>query len=326
MAQSFEDLTKLVIADTKGEYDNAIIQAGRQESLGGPIKTQQHARDKGAMPRVTAEIDLSHLAHFQLLPGEIRQKIYKYLWSDQRVMIGRTKTIHQIDGPENHRLARNYLWFRDRTTHTIIPLKDEDEIPESPMGLILSCRSIHTDVIHWLYATTQFVFYSVKAARRFLKLISPEVKASICHIEIFYAVYNDPQPVNDRTWKDRSDASWMALWRRLSDELPSLKVFYVDLTLYHRTVLNMQPGDPLSDLYSDLCDFTCFPQLEWLGMMLRAKIPTDLPYMMMPTFHALSTGILKGMREDLSVRFCQTRNKGRNTEVLIEFDPLYHIF
>lgn len=247
---------------------------GQVELESTPSEPSRPEPDEQAKP-VEDEIDLSALSRIQLLPGELRQMIYNYTWEHHRVLIGRDMREAQGQTKPPYKLTNFKLPVRDRKTHRFLTnqpfLPPRPYLPPLPLNLMLSCKSMYNDMLLQFYARTQFVFESTKSLRRFLDAVRPEAKAVIRHVELRSMMYNEPQRTADQAWKAKRDAAWLHICERMAEELPSLQVLFLDVTVFSVSK-KLQVGEPWSEPYLAFCDREN-GGLEWVDATVRSSQP-----------------------------------------------------
>lgn len=172
-------------------------------------------------------------SRLQLLPGELRQKIFGYLLDCHRVWINR----RYYSGEDNilrYRLGYHRLPFRDPKTQQLPESKDVDAA-SMPLNLILTCKSIRDETLFYFYANLQFAFHTLETFREFLDMISPKVKAVIRHIEIYHGGLQEHLCWFNHIRGARRVIAWKSPWAYVAEELPSLKIFHLNRFTYIKT-------------------------------------------------------------------------------------------
>ena len=169
---------------------------------------------------------------FLNLPGELRTKIYEMIYETYRVEIIRAKPKEANQRSGRYRLYHRSLPPRDPTTH-VIPAAGRNRTPPSPpLGLILTCKSIHYETLLYLYTNAQFMFSSPKTITAFLKRTPEIAQCAIRHLELRHVMYNEPRFTKFREFKCRSDMTWYLACHAMSQSFTSLRVLHLDLAVW----------------------------------------------------------------------------------------------
>lgn len=168
------------------------------------------------------------------LPGEIRHKIYEYIFDTHRVEIVRARA-KDPDRPKRirYRLQHRQLPPRDPQTHAVPSScgSRPAPFPPLPLSLVFTCKEMYRETLLFLYSTTQFVFSSTKAIHSFLRHTAPEAQGAIRHLELNHVMYNEPRLTAFRPFKGRSDMAWYLACHGMAHAFTSLRELHLDLTV-----------------------------------------------------------------------------------------------
>lgn len=195
------------------------------------------------------------------LPGEVRMKIYNYLWDSYRVSIERNAFISP-----RYKLSYNELGKRDPNTHKLYHDTSSQELFST--GLIFTCKCIYRETLQLLYSNTHFVFCTTHSARRFLDTVTPDAKAAIKHLELRNTTYNEPLLNEHRTFKRRSDIAWSSVCERFARDLTALQTLDLDSTIFGWP-LPLHVDGTWSRPYMHFCGFRETGRLTWVNVNLR---------------------------------------------------------
>ncbi|KAL2010096.1 hypothetical protein VTN00DRAFT_5903 [Thermoascus crustaceus] len=164
------------------------------------------------------------------LPGEIRDKVYEYIFETHRVEIVRAK----VKDPRRirYRLQHRQLLPRDPVTHTVPSRGISFPLSPLALALVFTCKEIYRETLLFLYSTTQFVFTSSKTIRSFLEKTNPEAQGAIRHLELDHVMYNEPRLTAFRWCKDRSDMAWYLACHGMAYNFTSLRELHLNLAVW----------------------------------------------------------------------------------------------
>lgn len=167
------------------------------------------------------------------LPGEIRDKIYEYIFETHRVEIIRVK-IKDAKHPKRirYRLQHRQLLPRDPVTHIVTSRGISFPLSPLALALVFSCKEIYRETLLFQYSTTQFVFTSSKTIRSFLEKTNPEAQGAIRHLELNHVMYNEPRLTAFRWCKDRSDMAWYLACHGMAYNFASLRELHLNLAVW----------------------------------------------------------------------------------------------
>ncbi|KAL5001437.1 hypothetical protein BDV10DRAFT_6248 [Aspergillus recurvatus] len=175
----------------------------------------------------------NHPAKLERLPGEIRNKIYSYVFGTQRVEISR----YMDETTCNHyHLTHKLLAPRDPETQNLTSLPYRSGKIQTQLSVPFVSTLLYRDTLCLLYDCTQFVFVSSKCVKRFLDRVPERVQAVIKHVELRHTMYNEPSLLRHRELKIRSDKNWYLLCERISSDLRALRVVHVDMMVFDAAV------------------------------------------------------------------------------------------
>ncbi|KAJ5577868.1 uncharacterized protein N7459_006832 [Penicillium hispanicum] len=238
-----------------------------EETIAEKAEVETKAAETDRSPPTPAAPALSRL---QLLPGEIRQKIFGYVLDGYRLLIHKRRfsTILYPSGLRNYgrltfhrRLSYRLLAPREMKTQELVEPYVYDLLAMSPppLGLMLSCKSIYQDTLCYFYANTHFVFTSAKGIHAFLNSINPRAREVIRFVEIDCIEYKMPHRPRHIIWKKKSDEAWLRALTRISDELPFMKVLHLRVTIF---------SDPLEEAWG-IVNPGLFPYLDAMNNLER---------------------------------------------------------
>lgn len=174
---------------------------------------------------------------FFKLPPEIRNKIYKLVFTKYRIQIARRRRLskkvdnkgacdREMDKKGLFCLQSQHLYPRDATQKI-----SRRRVEKPPLGLFFSCKAVYLETMFHLYSNTQIVLTSVRTVHDFLRKTNPIAKTAIRHIELYHEMYNEPALTQHRIHKERSDYSWYLACQDLSTSLTSLSAVHIHLRI-----------------------------------------------------------------------------------------------
>ncbi|PYI10546.1 hypothetical protein BO78DRAFT_204194 [Aspergillus sclerotiicarbonarius CBS 121057] len=184
------------------------------------------------------------LSPFQLLPAELRLKIYAHIFEPHRIELVRqrdkdpskhTKRVH-------YRLYHVQLRPRDPSTQVVSWRRNRSFLP---IALPFTCRLMYCDTLCLLYSSTQFIFNTTKAMTRFFQITPKEAHAAIRHVEINQSMYSEPHLTKFRVFKVRSDWAFYRACGKLIESCPALRVLHIDFRIRDWPI-NLEIGEPWS--------------------------------------------------------------------------------
>lgn len=212
-----------------------------------------------------SDFNLFTLSRFQLLPGEIRQKIYNYVFENFGALIERNRSNKQNKRPIPYRLTQRY----PQLSRHHMPSKER-----LPLGLVFSCKSIYNETILQLYKYTCFTFDTTKALRRFLQKVSPEAKAVIQHVQLKHTFHNRTHLESNKIWQLKSNAAWKAVCQRMADEFTCLRRLYIEVTVHRTTRLTVD--EPWCEPYLTFCGPDGKGRLEWVHAWVQIVVSVHI--------------------------------------------------
>ncbi|PWY77180.1 hypothetical protein BO94DRAFT_568175 [Aspergillus sclerotioniger CBS 115572] len=187
---------------------------------------------------------LQNLSSFQLLPAELRFKIYAHIFEPHRVELVRqrdkdpSKHIKRV----HYRLYHRQLQPRNPLTQVLPWHKYRSLLP---IALPFTCRIMYCDTLCLLYSSTQFIFNTTKAMTRFFQITPKEAQSAIRHVEINQSMYSEPHLTKFRVFKVRSDWAFYRACGKLIESCPRLRVLYIDFCIRDWPI-NLEIGEPWS--------------------------------------------------------------------------------
>lgn len=165
---------------------------------------------------------------FFSLPGELRTKIYEYIFDTYRVAIIRHKP-PAFEGQKQgrYRLYHKNLQLRDEGSHAI----NSTMSASPPLALALTCSKLYLETVLYLYSNTHFVFSSPKVINMFLKRTAKVSQAAIRHLELHHIMYNEPALTEHRIYKCLSDMRWYLTCGDMCEAFTSLKTLHLNLAI-----------------------------------------------------------------------------------------------
>lgn len=177
------------------------------------------------------------------LPGELRNKIYRYVFTREFYKIcwaDKTKTSLTYKLPKkpvyasprlDPSVSRRRRLFdyprRIRSNEVISPYK----LCPGPAALLLTCKLVSEEASSLFYSISTFTFQNMGTFAAFLDTISLAKKASIRSLHLKHHTAGNPFLTEYRKWKGVYDDKWDDLCLKVSDELTSLEELSVDLTI-----------------------------------------------------------------------------------------------
>ncbi|MCJ1404698.1 hypothetical protein MMC11_007924 [Xylographa trunciseda] len=178
---------------------------------------------------------------FLLLPGEIRNKIYKLVFETCHYEIKRSKRCRGLTH-QFYRMDRpgSWLWYEGRKINSPLASDNFPHRRELAVSLLRTCRQIHDESLSFCYSEASFGFWSRKLLEKFLSTINFAAKTSITRLLIQHETYGDPYNTEDVRWKIVHDLKWETCCERVSRELSGLRNLTVLMKINDRPlILNM---------------------------------------------------------------------------------------
>lgn len=177
------------------------------------------------------------------LPGELRNKIYGYVFTREMYKIcwaDKTKTSLTYRLPKrpvyasprlDPSVSRRRRLFdfprRIRSNEVIEPYK----LSPGPAALLLTCKLISEEASSLFYSKSTFTFQNQGTFAAFLDTLSMAKKASIRSLHLKHHTAGHPFLTQHRKWKGVYDDKWDELCLKVSDELTSLEELSIDITI-----------------------------------------------------------------------------------------------
>ncbi|RAK99728.1 uncharacterized protein BO80DRAFT_410071 [Aspergillus ibericus CBS 121593] len=211
------------------------------------------------------------LSPFQLLPAELRFKIYAHIFESHRVELVRqrdknpskhTKRVH-------YRLYHTQVRPRDPSTQVVLWRINRSLLP---IAIPFTCRIMYCDTLCLLYSSTQFIFNSTKAMTRFFQIIPKEAHAAIRHVEINQSMYSEPHLTRFRVFKVRSDWAFYRACGKLIESCPALRVLHIDFRIRDWPI-TLEIGEPWSLPLMRFADYQ--DRLDFVSIRLQTARFTE---------------------------------------------------
>lgn len=185
------------------------------------------------------------------LPGEIRNKIYDYVFDNRRVFIRKAhgqkiakteESVANKNGPslqprsdsakgKDIRTCKPYCGLYSDSIINGRRVRHDDKRAHINIDILFTCRKAYQESMCLFYANTTFYFSSFKPIRRFLNHCRSEALAAIKNLEFYHVIYGEPALTVDREWKLRSDDRWMEICTSMSQKLTGLRRLRIDLRI-----------------------------------------------------------------------------------------------
>lgn len=193
-----------------------------------PIRTEQKSAS-GQLKKHT----------FFDLPGEIRNKVYRYVFDNRRVLVRKahgykkpkadTDVVSQAQS--SSKPSRPYCGLYGTSIIGKKRLNRDDDRAHIDIDILFTCRKAYREGICYLYASITFSFISFKPIRRFLNHCRPEALGAIVNLQVYHVIYGEPALTADREWKIRCDKRWMDVCLHMSHKLTGLRQLFIDLRI-----------------------------------------------------------------------------------------------
>ncbi|KAJ5825910.1 hypothetical protein N7474_003048 [Penicillium riverlandense] len=246
-------------SDLEHTKQNEIARFAASERATLSPVLQKPATQDGVLTRM--DLTPENLPSLLQLPGEVRMKIYSYLWNSYRVSIERNTSISP-----RFKLTYNELGKRDPNTHQLYHGTSCRDLFTT--GLIFTCKGIYRETLQLLYSNTHFVFCTIHSARRFLETVTPDAKAAIKHLGLRNTTYNEPFLNEHRPFKRRSDLAWSKVCERFARDLTALQTLDLEATILGWP-LPLRVDGSWSRPYMHFCGFRETGRLTWVSVKLR---------------------------------------------------------
>ena len=195
------------------------------------------------LPELISESFTGKALNFLLLPGELRNKIYGYVFPNeffQLEWIKRTSEQHltytlpkrgkstSILGPSAGRRRRLFDFPRRIHSKEVIP---PYRLSPGPAALLLICKKVNEEATPIFYGSSTFAFSVPGTLRAFLTALSPQSKEAIRSIALKHHTAGNPVYTEFQPWKSKDDNSWDNLLWEAAEDLENLEQLNVDLTI-----------------------------------------------------------------------------------------------
>ncbi|GAD96038.1 predicted protein [Paecilomyces variotii No. 5] len=210
------------------EYENMLETSSIQVEFDGDVLAPVAPVSRRNMRIIDQPIQQNSL--FFQLPGEIRTKIYEYVFGTYRVNIYRSRVPNTESSKRQYRLRHTRLPHYHHKIHDLMPRKKSP--PAIPSALVYTCWDVYRETALFLYSNTQFVFRSTKAINLFLKNTPIVAQNAIRHLELNYIGYNEPRLTEFRKFKIRSDMTWYLACSAMAQNFTSLRVLHLHITIW----------------------------------------------------------------------------------------------
>lgn len=176
--------------------------------------------------------------HFLRLPGEIRNRVYHFLFDEYRVLVRGNhpqKELQQArknepSGGSKAPQQRYRLWCSFET-HIMAQNPPSYSHSLVPLEVLQTCRTMYHEATPFLYARMALRFESTKVLAKFLDRTPPQALACITRIELIHSTYGEPEDCDHRRWKQQHNAKWLRLCTTIGKKMTDLKEIKVDLWL-----------------------------------------------------------------------------------------------
>ncbi|RDW93256.1 uncharacterized protein DSM5745_00578 [Aspergillus mulundensis] len=181
-------------------------------------------------------------AKLERLPGEIRNRLYSYLFDIQRVEISR----YMDENTGHSHLTHKLLPPRNLHTQnpTMLQYNKKGKL-QTQLCISFVSKQFYQETLCLLYDCTQFVFSNTKCVYKFLNRVPRRAQAAIKHIELHHTMYNEPTSLEHREIKLRSDKNWYSLCEKISLTFKALSVLHVDMWVVCPSA-GLEIGEPWS--------------------------------------------------------------------------------
>lgn len=185
------------------------------------------------------------------LPGELRNKIYAYVYDTERTVIIRPNS-SLFDG---HPLSPNFIGkptaikaqkiltikstLSPRPCQTLQSFRKPGGKPRpreqikwasSPIGLLLTCKEIENEAGDYLYSNCTFFFESASYINAFIKTTKSRNLQHVRNMKVLVQVYGIPQLTSHTHWEQRHLDRWTDTFAAMSVYMPNIQ--HLDFNLH----------------------------------------------------------------------------------------------
>lgn len=158
------------------------------------------------------------------LPGEIRNKVYDYLFS------GHVEIVHGRSTKPRITCAKILCTYS--TNHRLNPTSlAHDNRHSTRPDLLRTCRAINEEATVFLYANITFRFVSMSTINNFLDTVPTGGAKAITRLELQHSTYGEPRLMEDRRWKLLHDKKWRKTCRRIAEEMGAIEQLKISLRI-----------------------------------------------------------------------------------------------
>ena len=210
-----------------------------------PPRLTQHLSPPTARYPSMAQPVVPKVFKFFALPGELRNKIYDYIFERE---IYEICWLDKTKSSLTYRLPRKPHWSptldpsvgrRRRLLDYPRYLRSEETIPvyqapPGPAAILLTSKMIYLEASTFLYRNATFTFHCLGTFSKFLDTINVRNKESIRSLHLKHHTAGNPSLTKNQQWKHRYDTKWGHLCWKAGDELRSLEELSLHLTINDR--------------------------------------------------------------------------------------------
>lgn len=205
-------------------------------------------------PKGPEQRPLKESSKFLNLPGEIRNKIYGYLFKNEFFEIrfadrGEKSLTYRLPNrptcmqpklePNASRRRRLYDWPRRIYTKEVVPVF---HLSPGPAALLLTAKQINEEATPLFYRSSTFTFQNLRAFDRFLTTLSVRAKSSIRSLHLSHHTAGNAFHTPFQPWTRLFDRKWDDLCWKASEELTALEELSVDLMI-NEVPISFDPSD-----------------------------------------------------------------------------------
>ncbi|KAJ8106908.1 hypothetical protein OPT61_g9228 [Boeremia exigua] len=192
------------------------------------------------------------------LPGEIRNRVYKYYFQDtyRCEFVGKgcdfsfvapktVKLLSNITSPRRSHEKRQSTSEPEKPLIVRFPHPDQPRLgcrtahPRTwlnPHGaLVVVCKQTYKETLPLLYQRTTFIFQAPRRITDFLHNVPTPNLTHLTKLHLHYTTYGNPRCTRDVIWQDKHLASWTRACKAASKCLTTLRALEIDVWLNDTT-------------------------------------------------------------------------------------------
>lgn len=227
---------------------NVVLQRSNHGQFANNIEAASNATQ--VVPRQPQNAPPVKGCPLLALPGELRNKIYGYVYDMERTVVIRPNgPLHRghprspsFIGRSTPIKAQKVLHIRTKLTPTaektlqchrkpggkLLPFKDI-QWKTSAMGLLLTSKTLGEEAAGFLYSRCVFFFEDTARINAFIKTINPKNLSHVQKIKLFIQAYGIPYLTDDAQWEHKHTDAWGAALLNVAENMPNITQLEVNM-------------------------------------------------------------------------------------------------